>query len=99
MVEMDRYLNKYPCFEAAYLEPLTVKNERKNCVSNCAQKLKNRMLPRLDIEDDWKDKEKQECDTTKMKRQLKTMQRTLDELTAFLQKSQTQKRTRSSFAE
>jgi TolA-binding protein len=86
IVDMDKYLNKYPGLAAKYIAPLIIRQKRSNWAMSCVQKLQNKMFPHLDIEDDKASKKSQECEMTQMKEQLRSMQDTLEEIKQSLQR-------------
>jgi TolA-binding protein len=85
IVDMDRYLNKYPRLGAKYLEPLTLRQKRDSWAMSCVQKLMDKMFPHLQIEED---KESNKCEITIMKEQLNSIQNTLEEMKRVFQESQ-----------
>ena len=80
IVDMDKYLNKYPGLAAKYLEPITIRQKQNSCAMSCLQKLVDKMFPTLHLEEDKEGKKSQECEITKMKEQLNSMQDTLEEM-------------------
>ena len=85
---MDKCLKTYPGLGAKYIEPLTVQHKRNSCYKTCLQKLKKKLFPSLDMDDDTERKKQQECEIVKIKRQLNVVQNTLEEIQRSLKKNQ-----------
>ena len=87
IVNMDKYLTKYPGLTAKYVDPITITKKRDNCAMSCLQTFMDKMFPRLHIEVDKESNQAHECEMTTMKEQLNSIQKTVEEIKQSLQRS------------
>ena len=81
IVEMDKYLNKYPYLGATYIQPLVIKNQKTR--PTIVQKLMQKLFPNFDCEEE-ENKKSEEYEMTRMKVQFDAMQNTLEEIKQYL---------------